>query len=104
MSSLALLVAQLAAVVVLPAYDALLEAELFGVSLHMEAPTTDCAVAHDEFFCKVLRSQAHGRPESAGPSVLAASSLCAHAQPQPRLIADVIRSAGAVGPRAPPLV
>lgn len=95
--------AQLSTAALLPVVDAHLEATSFDAPLHMDAQDADCAPTHDDVFCQVLRSLAHGTPTAGvstigleGPFVEPSVPGASHA------VVRTVRPGG-LGSRAPPV-
>lgn len=100
---LTLAVAQIFAFTLLPAFDAVLEAQSYDVTTHLDAEGTDCPADHDELVCQLIRSLANGRP--APPTRLAVAVFPRAAMagaPDAPVVTRAVRPGGS-GPRAPPL-
>lgn len=102
----ALAMLQLGASTLLPAVDAVLEAEPLTAPIHVESPgNEDCASHHDHLFCQVVRSLS-AEARAASPVMMPAAAC-------PFLVmgldghgVDAAHGAflpGAAHPRAPPL-
>lgn len=100
--TLAVTLAQLSAAVLLPALDAHLEAESFHAPLHVDTQDADCAPAHDDVFCQILRSLAHGTPTVVVETDRLDAPLVAYVSTPTSFTRARSALPGGVGPRAPP--
>lgn len=101
--TLVVTLAQLSAALLLPVLDGHLEAEAFHAPLHIDTQDSDCAPAHDELFCQVLRSLGHGSPTPEVTAGRSAATLFEVATVPPSSARPRFTRVGGSGPRAPPV-